>query len=91
VLQSSEVVDLVIALVLLPIIASSGRAPIRLHKRLLFASYLAVVCAYIFTIAEGFFWPVVFNILEHASYAGAGILAVAALLSYRRHSGSGLI
>lgn len=81
-LSASEVVDLVIALVLLPIILTSSRTPSHRRRVLLFAAYIAIVCGYVFTIAEGFFWYDTMNLLEHASYAVSGILAVIALADY---------
>lgn len=88
-LQASEVIDLVIAVVLLPIILSSSRTPSPRRRSLLFVAYGSIVAGYVFTIAEGFFWYDLMNLMEHASYAVAGVLAVIALADYRRHSSSG--
>ncbi len=88
-LQASEVIDLVIAIVLLPILVSSSRTPSIRRRGLLFVAYASIVAAYVFTIAEGFFWYDVMNLLEHLSYAVAGVLALTALVDYRRHSTSG--
>ncbi len=79
-LQASEVVDLVIAVVLLPIIITSSRNPTLSRRGLLLFSYSCIVAGYVFTIAEGFFWFDVMNVLEHASYSAAGVTAVFALL-----------
>jgi len=83
-LQPSEVVDLVIAIVLLPIIFTSSRAmrgPIRV---LILAAFGSVVVGYVFTILEGYFLENLFNTLEHAAYASAGVLTLLALLGYYR-------
>ncbi|TDB37959.1 MAG: hypothetical protein D9V44_07885 [Actinobacteria bacterium] len=84
-LQASEVIDLVIAVVLLPIIVSSRGALSARRRSLLFVAYASIIAAYTFTIAEGFFWFDALNLLEHAAYAVAGVLLVIALVDYRRH------
>jgi len=76
--QESEIVDLLMVLFLTPVMAASLRS-IHLEGRNLFiVGYFAVVVGFVFTIAEGFWLPDVFNALEHASYGVAGVvLAVA--------------
>jgi hypothetical protein len=83
-LQPSEVVGLAVALLLLPIIFTSSRTAWAPLRTLILASMLSIVAGNVFTIVEGFIWFDVFNVLEHASYAVAGIFALAALLTLRR-------
>jgi hypothetical protein len=84
-LQPSEVVGLAIALMLLPIIFTSSRSVWGPLRTLILASMMSVVAGNVFTIVEGFTLYDLFNTLEHAAYALAGVLAVAALLTLRRH------
>lgn len=83
--QASEVVDLVIAVVLFPIIATAIASFSARSRAFLLVIYAAMVCGYVFTIAEGFFLADVMNLLEHASYAVAGVLALVAVVDYERH------
>ena len=86
-IQASEVVDLVIAVVLFPIIATAVASFSARSRAFLLVTYAAIVCGYVFTIAEGFFLADAMNLLEHASYAVAGVLALVAVLDYQRHRG----
>jgi len=83
-LQPSEVIDLVIALVLLPIIVSSSAAVSGPRRRLILGAFGTIAAGYVFTIIEGFALPDLFNTLEHASHAVAGVLTLVVLVNYGR-------
>lgn len=83
-LQPSEVVGLVIAVILLPIIITSSRTIWGPLRKLMLAAMGSIIAGNAFTIIEGFVLFDLFNILEHAAYAVAGVFVVAALLSLRR-------
>lgn len=73
--QQSELVCLGLAVPLtVPIVllARDVRLP---GVRLLVAAAIAALAATTFTVAEDILWFPVFNALEHASYAAAGVLA----------------
>lgn len=78
--QPNEVVDLVVALFLTPIILSGVRGFISPARRLIMAFVLCLVVALSATIAEGYWLYDLFNTLEHAMYAVAGVLAAAAMV-----------
>lgn len=54
---------------------------------MLLLAYGSIVAAYVFTIVEGFWLPDVMNVLEHAAYACAGVLAFFTMLAYSRRAG----
>lgn len=73
--QPNEVIGLMVALFLTPIIISSTRAfkpKVRLFIALFLACLLVALSA---TIAEGFVAYELFNTIEHVMYAAAGVLA----------------
>ena len=78
--QESEIVELLMVAFLTPIMAASVRAIHLTGKRWFIAAYLVIVAGYASSVAEGFVWFDVFNTLEHACYATAGVLyAIAAV------------
>ena len=84
--QESEIVDLLMVLFLTPIMAVSVRAVHVAGKRWFIAGYLAVASGYVFTVAEGYVAPVLFNVLEHAAYAAGGIAFAVAAVQLARAS-----
>ncbi|MDD5699473.1 MAG: hypothetical protein PHH77_12740 [Victivallaceae bacterium] len=44
------------------------------HGRLLMGAFYVFFGAVICTVAEGFFWPVLLNTLEHLGYLGSSLL-----------------
>lgn len=79
--QPNEVVDLVVALFLTPIIISGTRV-FKPRVRVFVAAFLGcLLVALTATIAEGFLAYRFFNTLEHWMYAAAGTLAAAAGVS----------
>lgn len=83
-LQPSEVVDLVIAMVLLPLIISSSRSVRQPIRQLILAAFGSILLGYVVTILEGFFWFDALNTFEHAAYAAAGVFTLLAVLSFLR-------
>jgi hypothetical protein len=55
--------------------------------RLIFTAFLFILAANFFTVAEGFLLPELLNILEHVSYALAGLLFTALCWSMVRTRG----
>jgi len=76
--QASEIVQLILVACITPMVVSGIRATTVRHKGWLVASYAAMICAYVLTVAEGYVLPELMNVLEHVAYALSGIaLAVA--------------
>jgi len=68
--QDSEVVTLVLGVITLAVLIAMRRAGILGYGRLI-AGFGAMLCAYLFTVLEGFLWHDGFDLLEHASYAAS--------------------
>jgi hypothetical protein len=71
--QESEIVDLLMAVFLTPIMFVAFRTLVLPGKRWVLFGYLAMMSGYVFTVVEGYYSPDLFNFLEHAAYALAGI------------------
>ncbi len=71
--QESEIVDLLMALFLTPIMYAAFRNLRLPGKRWFVFGYLAMMAGYVFTIAEGYYFAGALNLAEHAMYALAGI------------------
>lgn len=72
-LQQSEVVSLLLALSLAPVIFASVRNRAFTGKRAFVVATLAMVFSYAATVLEGVMFPVFFNALEHAFLALSGL------------------
>ena len=87
--QESEIVSLLLALFLTPVMARSARAVQMPGKAWFVAGYLSVVAGYVFTIVEGYWLYDLFNILEHLAYAVGGVwFAMGGLTLLRRSRAS---
>lgn len=76
--QESEIVDLMLVVFLMPMLTIGIRSVQVAGKRWFMASYWAIVCGFILTVAEGYVAPDAMNDLEHIAYALGGIfLAIA--------------
>lgn len=82
--QESEIVDLMLVVFLMPMLTIGVRSVEVAGKRWFIASYWAIVCGFILTVAEGYAAPVVMNDLEHISYALGGILLAIATCALLR-------
>jgi len=71
--QESEIVDLLMALFLTPIMFVAFRRIAIPGKRWFVFGYLAMMTGFVLTIAEGFYLPDILNFLEHVAYALGGI------------------
>jgi hypothetical protein len=71
--QESEIVDLMMAVVMTPILYLVFRSVYLAGKRWFMLGYLAMIAGYIFTVVEGYVAPDLFNTLEHVSYAFSGL------------------
>lgn len=86
--QPNEVVDLVVALFLTPIIISGTRA-FKPKVRMFVAAFLGcLLVALTATILEGFVAYRLFNSVEHLMYAVAGIFAACGALQVWRRGGA---
>lgn len=71
--QQSEVVSLLLAAALTPVMYSGVRHVEFAGKRALMLALGALLGAYLFTVLETFVLPDAFNVAEHASLAVAGL------------------
>jgi hypothetical protein len=86
--QPNEVVDLAVALFVTPIILSGIRGFVSPARGLIVAFVGCLLVALSATIAEGFVLYDVFNTLEHAMYAVAGLIAAAVMIVAWRSPGA---
>lgn len=82
--QESEIVDLILVAFLTPMLWFGMRSLRIAGKKRFVAAYAAMVCAYVFTVAEGYIAADLMNLLEHISYAMSGILLALAINAFRR-------
>jgi hypothetical protein len=75
--QPSEILNLVVALGALVILAVQFRGPRPAWVRWLDLGFLLLCVGWTATVVEGLVWPVAWNIVEHAAYAGAGLAFLA--------------
>jgi hypothetical protein len=81
--QESEVIILGLALVACRVASPLLRNPDLPGRLPLLAGFCAMIAAHFFTVAEGVFWPVACNILEHIALAASGIAFALAMLRMR--------
>jgi hypothetical protein len=82
--QPSEVADLVLMIGLGPVIVITLRRVFKVVPISCYVALGAMLGAYFFTVAEGFVLQDLFNLLEHACYAVAGVAFVAVVIQFRR-------
>jgi len=79
--SQSEVVNLILGLAMIPILISNRAGVPSRHTGYLVAGYCFMLVSYVSTVAEGYFVPGFFNVIEHGALAVAGcIFAVAMYL-----------
>lgn len=73
--QENEIVTLVLAFAVV-LFAGIRRRELDDLPRvgLLRLAFLAFLCSWVATVAEGFFWPTALNIVEHAAFAAGTLL-----------------
>lgn len=82
--QESEIVQLILVAFLTPMLWAGVRTVKVVGKRWFVAAYGAMVCGYVFTVAEGYAMADLMNSLEHVSYAVSGIFLALALHAFMR-------
>ena len=83
-ISGTEVLQLVLAAVLAPMIIISLRGSKMPSAPYIAVALVAITLSYIFTVLEGFWAPGLFNLLEHAMLAVAGtFFAVSAWMGRR--------
>lgn len=85
-LQESEIINFISALVSVPIILLISRKKEMPKFRFIYPGFFLVVSGCVFTLLEGVFLYTLFNVLEHLSYGAAGILFAAGAWSMRNPS-----
>lgn len=81
--QPNEIADLILMLALGPVIVVAVRRIMPNFPKSGAVALGAMLGGYIFTIAEGFALPDLFNVIEHACYAIAGWAFVVMLIQMR--------
>jgi uncharacterized membrane protein YhiD involved in acid resistance len=71
--QVSEIVDLIMAVFLTPIMFTTFRRLRLAGKRWFLVGYAAMLVGYVATIGEGYYLPDALNLTEHIAYAVSGI------------------
>ena len=82
--QANEVVRLLLIVFLAPMVVTGIRQVTVVGKPWFVGSYLAMVCGYVFTVAEGYASAVTFNLLEHSAYAVSGLFLAVAMFLFER-------
>lgn len=82
--QPSEVANLILFLAFGPVIIVALRRTMKVVPSMCYVALGAMLGAYVFTVAEGFIWPVALNLLEHVCYAVAGVAFALMLRQFRR-------
>jgi len=82
--QESEIVNLLVGFGSIPVLLVLARR-VRLPRApLLYAAFSCILAGYVFTVVEGILWGDFLNLLEHLSYAAAGVLFFAYFLLLSR-------
>jgi hypothetical protein len=84
--QPSEIATLILFLAFGPVIIVALRRTLHPVPSSCYIALGAMFGAYVFTVAEGFIFPELLNLLEHACYAVAGVTFALMLLEFRRVS-----
>lgn len=86
--QPSEIADLVLLVALGPVVILLVHRFLPRFPSAGYVAYGAMLCSYVFTIAEAFFYPELLNMFEHLGYAVAGIAFAVVAAQVRRIVGS---
>jgi hypothetical protein len=87
--QPAEIADLILLLALGPVILVSLRRILPTVPSAAYVAFGAMLWSYVFTIAEGFAFPDLFNMFEHIGYAVAGIAFAVLVVQFGRITSSG--
>lgn len=88
--QANEVVRLLLIVFLTPMVVGGMRSVTVAGKRWFVCAYIAMICGYVFTVAEGYMATVTFNLLEHIAYAVSGLCIAAAMYVFSREARRGM-
>lgn len=80
----NEIVNLILGIAVIPILMSNRAGVPSRHTGYFVVAYGFMLLSYISTVAEGYYAPVLFNVVEHGSLAVAGCLFAVALFLRRR-------
>jgi hypothetical protein len=83
-IEPSEIVNLVLLVTLAPMVLVAVRRVLPSTPKAIIVATVAMSCAYVLTILEGFVLTDLLNLLEHASLAVAGLAFLASIVSVRR-------
>jgi hypothetical protein len=82
-IRESEVINLILGVASIPFLLFGLRGRRIPGLRMMFAGFFLIVCAYIFTVVEGFYLYRFFNLLENLLLALAGLLFAAGCRALR--------
>ncbi|MBN2159780.1 MAG: hypothetical protein JW807_10315 [Spirochaetes bacterium] len=88
-IQTTELLNLIFESIGLVVIITLYRFGVIPRYLYLFFAYVSIWIGSICTVAEGFVWYDVFNLLEHLSYVAAGILFIIGFRAYFFREGAG--
>lgn len=83
--QESEIVSLLMAIGLTPVLFASARRLRFAGESALKVGLSFMLASYVFTVAEGYYLPDIFNLLEHATLAGAAVAICVGIVQLGRH------
>jgi hypothetical protein len=87
-LQDNELIQLLLGIgALIFLLANRSRLGRVTHFTLFFAAFCSVLAGWVLTVLEGFFWPVLLNMLEHVAYFVAALLLLLWCLRITRREG----
>lgn len=79
-----ELVNLILGVSIIPILLMSRAGVPSRHTGYFVVAYVFMLLSYVSTVAEGFYAPVLFNLVEHGSLAVAGCVFAVGLFLRRR-------
>lgn len=83
-IRESEVINLILGVASIPFLLFGFRGRRIPGIRLMYAGFSLIVCAYVFSVLEGYYLSGFFNLLEHLSIALAGFLFAAGCRALRK-------
>jgi hypothetical protein len=75
--QESEIVNLLVGFGSVPVVVLLARRVIIPRARVLYGGFVCILVGYAATVLEGMLLPELLNLLEHTSYAAAGLCFLA--------------
>lgn len=82
--EPSEIVNLVLLVALVPMVLVAIRRVLPTMPKAIIIAAVAMSCAYVLTILEGFLLTDLLNLLEHAALAVAGVAFLVTIVTVRR-------